>query len=280
MSRTHLVLFYTQGAPFDNGTDLTEAYARMFAAASPSFDVVHSYSLTDARRVAKNTPGYESILDPEQDPALSHYWHAPVGYYAFKPLLIMDVLEKAAAGDLVFYHDVNLIKYVEYQDTEWPCVPSMMRKALASNHADIFVPFEKPGVLPVFKFVKAYTLRNIMKRSVPHNDPLFSAPLMRANRFAAIKSPAAMAFVGEWLELCSHKDLISPLPSPDPHPHFIGSCGDQDILNAMILAKKECGILPKSFPIFWFRKNTMSNHNMMEWVQPKPKKYSTAYRIL
>ena len=195
----------------------------------------------------------------------TQYGYARVNWYAFKPLVISEVLEnRCGDGDLLVYHDVDVCKYTEYGRTQWSHVSDMMTRFLDELGADVFAPVqspENPKGATVKKFVKAHILRHVLGGELAHDDPAFDHTLLRANRFAAKRSEASIDFVRRWVDLCRREDLVAPVPNPDPHPDFCWSNGDQDALNALVLECKRAGTLHPEFPRYGFAGNVLTEQN-------------------
>jgi len=240
MTNQYLLLFYTEGEPYDKGYNLIFDINKIKDTLSPYFDKIFTFS----KRELKMLEGSQSVCN-EYDTSLHphHNIHSNnIGFFDFKPFLINHVLTQIPENSVLLYHDSNFGKYPQYWETDWKNI----QKYLIN---DIFVSCEVAD-LKVKTCVKNYTLSQIIKDPKKINI-VEEKWLLAASKILMRNTPFTRHFIKEWHDLCQDKSLILT-KDPNPHPEFGWNCGDQDTLNCLfykyILEEK----LPQSFPGIYF----------------------------
>lgn len=264
MARMWCLTFYTEGAPYDGGVDLADTEREFRAVVSPYVDeylaccprqlraecedavpVCADYS----RWMARHPRRAQVTRYPER-------W-ARVGFLAWKPYICRRVVacDEVAAGDIVFYHDVDLNRYPQYRlyAHEWKEVAVALLDQLG---CDLFAPFGKP--------LKYDTKAFLIRKYLGSQPEWFERRGVWAGLIVMRKSPLVTGFLEEWFALCSDLDNISPLPNPDPHPEFECHSGEQSVMAVLALQWRREGRLPSSWPRFTTVRRTFSWNSLVE----------------
>lgn len=245
--KLHVVTFYTEGPPFDKGLDLKAPAEHLRSLVSPHVDSFTAF----CPRTIRDLPGAERICKEYPGAPLPRNKNAEfLGYFDFKPFVMLHVLAQVPAGDLVLFHEANVSKYESYTDQGFPIWRDLCKTLLDQLGIDVFVPFEHPS-LKTYMHVKMHTIR----RTLPAPALVRACgerPLINPSRILVRKTALAEDFLRAWLELANQPDLVGPHPNDNPHPGFKWNCADQDALNVLVcswvLAHKK---LPADFPRYY-----------------------------
>lgn len=246
MSDVYLLIFSTEGEPHDKGFNLTDCAREIEEKLSPFFKKVWCYT----PRTLKELPGSEEFCNEWPEPLDMNPNANNVGYFDFKSFLIDQALAKIPEGSILVYHDGNFIKNQQYWQTDWARIGQICEALFEANNSDIFVQFEQSDIL-VKKHVKNHVLRTV----IPDENErriVEESKLINAARIILRNTPFSRNFIKEYMKLCLDKDLVSKSPDPTPHPDFKWSCGDQDVLNALVYRYILDGKLHSRFPRFTF----------------------------
>lgn len=260
MAETYLLVFCTEGEPLDKGFDLRSCAEQIKEKLSPHFKDVFIFT----PRTLKELPGSEKFCNswPEpldQNPNANH-----VGYFDFKSFLIEHTLNQIPEGSMLMYHDGNFKRNPQYWESDWHIMPEILEKLLDINKTDIFCQWEQFDV-KVGWHVKEHVLETLFPDPIERNA-VAQSPLIGAARIILRNTDFARKFIGEYKELCLRKDLVAKSPMGQTRPEFKWSCGDQDVLNALIYRYVLDDKLPPNFPglIFPYRVITF-NHRNFTW---------------
>lgn len=112
----HVATFYSEGAPHDKGIGLTKQYELLQALMSPHCHTFHGYSarrvraasLGDGTRGALFVREYSGVVGSLNYPNTGYN---TIGFGAFKPFIILHVLERLADSDALLFMDCNVLKH-------------------------------------------------------------------------------------------------------------------------------------------------------------------------
>uniref|UniRef100_A0A7S0IYW6 Uncharacterized protein n=1 Tax=Calcidiscus leptoporus TaxID=127549 RepID=A0A7S0IYW6_9EUKA len=154
--------------------------------------------------------------------------YGAIGGGAYKPFAILHRLEQLPRGELLLWRDVNCIKHPQLlagaahirQTAEW-----YLRASGAAD--DVWMPYENDQ-LRAKHHCKADAVRRITARATGEEpaaasklNAAFEHPLHHASTLIVRASPAASAFLLEWLRACLMPGITSPYPDPPPrHPNY------------------------------------------------------------
>ena len=249
---THFVTFYSEGAPHDAGLDFSVAEGLLRAAASPFVD---SYVAYTPRMVANllvdDVPGNATVA--RSDSATSgnleqstgrNIGQSGIGHMCVKPFLILHRLLAIPKGDVLIYSDVNVLKHPALL-AGLPQLPHAARQLLhtARPTFDVFMPIEGSGY-KVKHFCKAHAVRELAPRE--QWGRIFESDSYYANKLVARNTAAARAFLREWLRASLRRELLAPLPNPEPiHKEFAWHAPEQCLYS--ILAALQGGKLAHAY---------------------------------
>ncbi len=118
-----LVSFYTEGAPHDQGTNLTKEYKNFKRISKKLFDKTLIYC---PRKLIKENTYWDNILynqeiikehiSSKQKSSTKNINWARLNFSLWKPSLLFEVLNRKdiKEGSIVIFHDINLKKYPQY----------------------------------------------------------------------------------------------------------------------------------------------------------------------
>jgi hypothetical protein len=263
---TYLLVFHTEGEPHDRGFDLTSCAIEIKEKLGQYFKDIFIFT----PRSLKELPGSDDFCNswPEpldQNPNANH-----VGYFDFKSFLIDYVLQRIPEGSVLMYHDGNFKRNPQYWESDWHIMPQMLEQLLLRNNTDLFVQLEQSDV-KVKWHVKGHVLETFFPDLI-ERDLVANSCLIGAARIILRNTKFARSFIEDYKKSCLRKDLVSKTPLGNCYPEFKWSCGDQDVLNALVYKYILDGKFPSSFPdlIFMYRVMTFSNRTFT-WKFDGPK---------
>jgi hypothetical protein len=246
--RFHIVTFFTEGAPFDQGIDLADIEREFRALVEPSVDSYRAYAprvlADDGDGASRLVADYRGWLDQHpRRSELGNYnpgW-ARIGFLAWKPYVLARELSRddLVEGDIVMYHDVDVRKYPDYRAhvEHWRSVSLAILDELGT---DVFAPVG----LPMGIDVKAFLVEKYLDRSYRQVRGVW------AGLVVVRKSAMSIEFVEAWGRMCADLDDIAPLPNPHPYPEAAWHSGDQAVLSVLAATWRRSGRLPADWPRF------------------------------
>lgn len=250
--KPYLVTFCTEGPPYDNGYDLTDCASQIREKLSQYFEEIFIFT----PRTLKLLPGSDDFCNswPEALDANPNANH--VGYFDFKSFLIDHVLQKIPEGSILMYHDGNFKRCPNYWESDWKNIDQILNYLLSIHGHDVFCCFEQKEV-KVKNNVKNYVLTTLFPDS-NERKIVAESMLINAAKIIVRNSNFSRQFIKEFMELCLRKDLLAKSPTGDIDPEFKWSCGDQDVLNALIYRYILDGKLSPQFPGITFLYRVMT----------------------
>ena len=216
-----LATFFSRGNPSDGGLNLQKEADDFIQLVGPHFDETVAYSPEMLR-----DSGLEwTVRDCDG------MWS--IGYFAWKPAILLLEMEKSNAGDIIWYNDCNLTKYPGYAKFKWKHARRRAQKMLNDCGFDVFIA-EQCGSLNNNDYSNASTNQY-------HGNGW--CPLLRCNVVIVRCSPQAKSFCRKWLDLCRKKELLIPDGTARKW-----TCPDQSIACALICAMKHTGEIPPHYP--------------------------------
>lgn len=202
-------------------------HRQMFLAASGRANGIVAYanSWTQARLTASDFP----TLAP--DISLSERGS---GFWAWKPYIILEALESAPDGDIIFYCDVGrkypyiLLEYKLHPYLEWMDAHSQ------EIMPGVMIPWNGP--------MKVWTKRDAFVAMEMDRPEIHAAPPVQASFSLWRAGPASRAFVREWLSWCVRRPMVSDDPSACGLPELPGFRGHRHDQSLMTLCCLKHGI--------------------------------------
>ena len=210
----HCATFYTEGPPHDKGLSLRPSVRILHAAFKPWCARFHSYSVRRVRsaQLRDGTPG--SSYAREYSPVSGHLNYPNTGYNtigfgAFKPFIILHVLERIAPGAYLYFSDCNVYKHWNLQ--AFPNLAEETTRWLleAYGHEDVAMPRENPSM--THRYICSARALSAAERECGGRD-LASLPSPHSNRIAVRNTARAVGLMRMWLN--ATQDDATYLPAP------------------------------------------------------------------
>ena len=183
MGKIHFITFYSQGAPYDNGLDLSATENNVRNRIANYVDTFTAYHPKD---IADDPEFAWSIRDWSQvDPKYARHaegWWSPLhkkyidinigcdktGFFAWKAACIIKKMREIPEGDIVYYHDGNFDKEIDFHFTKYPYYEGkeswkeLIPYILDKIKTDIFIPWEQNTNCQLIRqFSRRHTFENI-----------------------------------------------------------------------------------------------------------------------
>jgi len=209
--------FGTEGPPYDSGLPLIQ---RSNTLAQHAHNLGCNSIVYTPRRI-RDSKDYDPRLLTSW-PSLckgEHRRGCMHGFWAWKPFIIKDALEKLNDNDMLIYSDSNYEKY-SYLLNGVSHIIQFAKRAKEQNIS--FWAAQDPNNHTIGELVKPSLLKGL--------DP--SLPAYHANVIVCRKTPKTMAIVDSWLNKCLSDDILPDVTGNDEgtmwHTH------DQAILSCIM----------------------------------------------
>jgi hypothetical protein len=141
------------------------------------------------------------------------------GFYAFKPLVILDVMSKISEGDVIIYHDAGRPEYnFSFKKPLQPLIDSVVK-----NHQGI-------GLGEGGWLHNQYTKDKCFKLMDCDNEDIRGKNMMVATWGVFEKNLKALSFLIDWRKWCLNHDVICTSVNEQNHEGFVRHTWDQSIL--------------------------------------------------
>jgi hypothetical protein len=238
-----LVMFCSEGWPYDGGRDLRMAKDKMIERYSTMFDTITVYTPTLLRAMGlgqfcKEYDSFGVIRANREQRA--------IGFSAWKPIICKIELEKSSKDDIIVYHDVNCMKYKVYMD--YRDFRGSVNWLINTCGFDFFLPQEHG--LRLESFCKLNVLRELGEGhpfSFKYHQNCVNFMIFR-------NTPITMELLNEWAAACSVDSWIDGETYEKQLPCFQVFCPEQSILNTILanwIRKGKNGI-SKYWPRYYF----------------------------
>lgn len=194
----------------------------------------------DALCSSAQNVGFDQVLrlSPEDLSAEFHQQNADIlshkrggGFWLWKPKIILDTLRSLAPGDLLVYSDAGRSKY--YQFSAYP--HKLSARVLASEDGFLLGPsLVQHGPL------MWWTKRDCLKVMNMDRPEVLVHPLIQATWSFWTPTPAAFAFLEEWLYYCKNPRCLTDIPnlaSIQNYQGFVDHRHDQSVLTLLALKR-------------------------------------------
>ena len=252
-----LILFYSEGEPNDKGINLTHAKDIMINKYINDFDEINVYTPSMLRDM-----GYHQSVQEFPDSGLvsANYKLNFIGFCAWKPLIIKLELLKSNKDDIIFYHDVNCIKYPQY--LSFKNIKNWINTIFTKCNYDFFFPQEHSQKL--YRFCKANVIREL------GNDDAFNYHFsqMCVNCCVFKNTPVSLLLLDEWIDACNNTSWLDGNIYGSLIDGFTYHCPEQSILNTILAnwIKTNKHNIPKKFPFIYFKyRNINDIHDITDY---------------
>lgn len=239
----HLIGFYTQGRPFDEAKDLHESKERFKSYYEDKVDVFKLYNTT--HMMVKNTK-FKKSIDPVRDYKFLDGWDHH--FWKWKPFVIYEHLKDMTDGDVLVYHDCDIIKYNKYEkgtDQFRETVNTLMANAEIVSSIDTLQSKNK------------YCIKE--SAFLQFGDYRHTKPL-KTNRIFIKKSPKTLQFIYNWMEL-SNTSMFNPNFS-EKHSYSEG------VFNLLYYKYVEVGEFKQ--PTVYFKEDVFSSDTLVYLDNTEP----------
>jgi len=270
MKKMNLVLFYSEGGDKDNGLPLTTEKDIMFESAKNAVDNISVYNPT----ILKNM-GYEYHVKEREKAGLAscNPGVQSIGFFAWKPLIMLLELEKMNDGDILVYRDVNCTKIEVYKN--YDNFRENVEGFINYVNFDFFVSRCHEGWVEPFShkfFCKTNTIRELGE-----NHPFsYNYPMIWAGFICVRKSDISIKLLKDWLHACENEEWINGEQYGELQDGFVWSCSEQSLLSLIISnwIRKRVHNIPINYPQVVFAERDLnrgySNIDMryLEYLHP------------
>jgi len=140
-------------------------------------------------------------------------------FYAWKPLIILDVLEKINDGDVVLYHDAGRLEY-----------NFSIKKDVNVLIDKVIKEYNGIGLSHGWFKHNEYTKDKCFKLMGCDDEFYRSKYQLAANWGIYEKNPKSLSFLNEWKQWCLNYDVICSPINEDNHEGYVRHTWDQSIL--------------------------------------------------
>lgn len=228
---------------------------------------IYSYDISEI----KNTNFYQENIEILSNPK-------GIGYWLWKPYIILEALKKVEKGDIVIYCDCGL----EILESLSPLI------SICNEKEDILL-FRNANDINL-----AWVKRDCFILMDCDCEEFWNGAHCDASLSLYKKSNSSMQFVTEWLNWGTNKYIISDYPNvcgKDNLPGFIDHRWDQAILSLLALKNKiELYRMPTQFGNFYkmdgyrvfdeYRCINQSNQKRLDYYSPTPLSNSPYFQLL
>jgi hypothetical protein len=219
----NMVIFYSEGRPNDNGLNLSNSAYHLEKYCFSSVDTFTSYTPKKLNDMGYEIKNYSNQFTMNRNPG-----YAATGFGFWKPLIILLKLNEINYGDIVYYQDINIIKYPQLLN-----INTYIKEFcnLVLKKRDIFMANHKNKAL-----MKMYCKGDVISRlSEGEPDWYLNKDMFRAAHFICRKTELTVKIVKEWLDECSILDNLTP-KTIKKYNFFMWHTAEQAVIN-MILYK-------------------------------------------
>jgi len=188
----HLIGFYTQGHPFDNAKDLLESKKRFQYLYEDKVDALKLYNTI--HMMVKNIQ-FKDYIDPLPRYNFLEGWSHH--FFKWKPFVIYEHLKQMDHGDILVYHDCDILKKKEYE-----IGVSEFKKNVKEvlEYSDLVCSMDS-----FYGKNKNSTKEEVFRQFGDYRD----TKSLKTNRIFLKKTPKTVQFIYNWLIL-SNTSLLNP----------------------------------------------------------------------
>ena len=247
-----LILFYSEGPPNDNSNNLTHAKDLMIKQYSTEVDEIIVYTPSILRDM-----GYHQCVKEchRVGVVCSNHKHNYIGFCAWKPLIIKLELLKSNKDDIIFYHDINCIKYPQY--LLFGNIKNFINTIFTKCDYDFFFPQEHSN--PLYKWCKTNVIREL------GNDDEFNYKFSQicVNCCIFKNTDISLLLLDEWIEACNNDTWLNGEIYGKLIKGFRYHCPEQGILNNIVAnwIKTNKNNIPKKYPFIYFTNRNINEIN-------------------
>lgn len=252
--RFNMITFHTCGHPYDNGKNLiNEAtlFANLYSPMVDNFVVYNSQNCSQENNTFKENyiKSFPEFNTGEHARGNKH------GFWKWKAYIIKKHLDKINDGEILVYHDCNILRY-SYYTNNIDTFRENVEFIFDITKLDIIIPTERLDL-----FCKHHVKKMVFDVVGEYNEDYKNFPLLNANRIFIKKTPLSVQFVNEWLEYCNYPELI--LPETEYDPKLRWNTHDQAILSVLYKKYINEGKIYQNSPGFYLKDKVFSRENII-----------------
>lgn len=234
-----VVTFYTYGPPRDGAGFLEAQMMTLRRLVEEQGFRFSAYSPEDVRALGapELVQAYPDEYRLERNPG----GHA-IGFFAWKPFIMIDAMKDMGEGDVLFYMDCNLAKWNQYHDKVRHIRDIV---AIAQRIGDFFIGREHVGQDLIIRHFSSNNQMRIIGRD---SEFCKNFPMLIVNNIVCRKSDSSLDVLKEWLKYCERPDCILPPVNGDHDPGFKWFVPEQAALTLLLARRVETGRLPWFYP--------------------------------
>jgi hypothetical protein len=221
--KLYLILFYSQGLPYDNGLNLENEKNQFIDTYKNDFDKIIIYT---PKLLKEMNYGYfvneydNSELLSKKNVCLNN-----IGCGSWKPIIILLELNKISEDTVLMYHDVNVKKYPQY--LQFKNIKKTIENYLNICEFDFIITQDN---LLNYQLCKTNVIRELGENHIfSYNINQFIANFMIFKN-----THISSEFLNEWLNGCKNEEWINCQKYGDLHINFICHCPEQSIMTLII----------------------------------------------
>lgn len=264
-SKIHFITFYSQGPPHDNGLDLSQTEQNVRERVSPHVDSFTAYHCKD---LATDQEFEWSVKDwtlvDKKYARHNDGWWSPhynkyvdinngcdkTGFYAWKATCILKKMREIPYGDIVYYHDGNFDKKIDFPRSKYPYYEGintwklLINNLLQNINCDIFIPWEQNSTdQPIRPFCRKYCFEKLAE----YTDYYTKYDCLWAGIIIMKKSKLSEKFLNDIIIALKDIELISNHPE-DKDPVLKWHTWDQPIWTIISRKYIKSGLFPINWP--------------------------------
>lgn len=264
-SRVHFVTFYSQGHPNDNGLDLSETETNVRRAVKPHMDSFTAYHPKDfledenlewcIRDWSKVDKKYSRPKEGWWSPKMNQHVNInnscdKTGFFAWKAICILEKMKEVPYGDIVYYHDGNFDKKIDFKPSKYPYYvgsekwKELCNSLLNSVKTDVFIPWEQnSGLQPIRPFCREHCFRKMAE----FTDYYTKYDCLWAGIIIMRRSALSEKFLTDVIKSLQDIELVSNIPE-DLSNEFQWHTWDQPVWTLMARKYIREGLFPENWP--------------------------------
>ncbi len=250
----NLILFHSEGPPYDNASNFTQTTNEIIEFAKPHVDNIFVYTPRILKNLGygKYVKDYDDLGEAYLNPGIQH-----IGFLGFRPLIFLLELEKMKDGEILVHRDTNYKKYPSLQD--YSNFKSHVLKYLKECNFDVFIARENEN-LQLINHCKT----NVINELGENDEFVKNFPLLICNFIIMRKSKVTMELIKEWLFACEHEEWINGKRYGEMDPRYRWSTSEQCILGIIIAkwVKNRKHNIPINYP------DVITNRTITDLIKP------------
>jgi hypothetical protein len=233
-----LLFFYSQGYPHDKGLNLEECKNLTIEKAKNNVNDIIYYNISKLKNIGYDIKEYDNCGVVSANP-----YAESIGFYIWKPLIILLELEKINLNEILVYRDVNCIKYPQYQN--YNNFKKNIIYLLNKCNFDFLITRENDEYT-----IEQFCKTNVIQELGDDHPFSYNFPLLIANIIIIKKTDISLILLKEWLEACKNEKWIDGNVYSHMSSKFNWHTPEQSILSIIIAnwIRKKIYNIPLKYP--------------------------------